>query len=314
MIISKERLIQEADSIGFRAEILEKVLMLIYLLEAFSKDEFLKEKLALKGGTALNLFYFELARLSVDLDLNYIGYIDRENMLKERPEIESRIERICFKSNFILYRKPSVHAGGKMIWRYPSVLGNQSNIEIDLNFMYRVPLIPITKKDSFTVAGQKAQGISILDIHELAAGKLSALIDRGASRDIFDAHYLFHRIKLDDFILRPLFVIYAGMSKKTDLRTIEKLIITENTTEFKNRLLPLLSRKLIFAKTWSKNLIHECQEQFSRLLPLKENEHEFLTRLFDHNELKPELICGEKLAKLVKQHPALHWRMRKVLK
>ena len=30
-----------------------------------------------KGGTAINLFYLDLVRLSVDIDLNYIGHVER---------------------------------------------------------------------------------------------------------------------------------------------------------------------------------------------------------------------------------------------
>lgn len=63
------------------AEILEKALLLMDLLEHFFSDPFLKEKIVLKGGAALNLFYLELPRLSVDVDvdvdLNYIGEIGR---------------------------------------------------------------------------------------------------------------------------------------------------------------------------------------------------------------------------------------------
>jgi hypothetical protein len=37
--------------------------------------------MVLKGGTALNLFVLDVPRLSVDIDLNYIGAADRETML-----------------------------------------------------------------------------------------------------------------------------------------------------------------------------------------------------------------------------------------
>ena len=40
--------------------------------------------MALKGGTALNLFRFDDPRLSVDIDLNNIGAVDREGMLADR--------------------------------------------------------------------------------------------------------------------------------------------------------------------------------------------------------------------------------------
>lgn len=45
---------------------LEKVAYLLGLREALSRHPSLKGKLALKGGTALNLFVFHIPRLSVD--------------------------------------------------------------------------------------------------------------------------------------------------------------------------------------------------------------------------------------------------------
>lgn len=63
MKISKELLIRESGKTGFRAEILEKVWRLMNVLEGIQAHPFLRERLVLKGGTALNLFIFELPRL-----------------------------------------------------------------------------------------------------------------------------------------------------------------------------------------------------------------------------------------------------------
>ena len=79
---------------GFDAVQLEKVIRLRQLLIEFRKHPFLRERLVLKGGTAVNLFYLELARLSVDIDLNYIGQLDREEMQRERLEIVKATEQI----------------------------------------------------------------------------------------------------------------------------------------------------------------------------------------------------------------------------
>jgi len=87
MILSKERLLIEASASGFRSEILEKVLVLMKLLEELHKDAYLQNRLVLKGGTALNLFHFGLPRLSVDADLNYIGHVNREIMLEEARDL-----------------------------------------------------------------------------------------------------------------------------------------------------------------------------------------------------------------------------------
>ena len=52
-----------ARDMGFPADSLEKVLCLRELLAELHKHPFLEGKLVLKGGTALNLFYLDLARL-----------------------------------------------------------------------------------------------------------------------------------------------------------------------------------------------------------------------------------------------------------
>jgi hypothetical protein len=80
--LSLDDLQREAAAAGFRTEPLEKVLRLLETLEALRSHPFLKERIVLKGGTALNLFIFEVPRLSVDIDLNYIGSADRGTMLE----------------------------------------------------------------------------------------------------------------------------------------------------------------------------------------------------------------------------------------
>ena len=48
----KEKLSAEAQTSGFRPEVLEKVIHLLNLLEWFQSHPFLKGPLALRGGTA----------------------------------------------------------------------------------------------------------------------------------------------------------------------------------------------------------------------------------------------------------------------
>lgn len=70
---SPETLVKQAEATGFRPDMLEKVGLLLQLLDAIRSHPFLKNKLVLKGGTALNLFIFDVPRLSIDIDLNYVG-------------------------------------------------------------------------------------------------------------------------------------------------------------------------------------------------------------------------------------------------
>lgn len=123
---------------------------------------------------------------------SYIGQLERERMLQERPMINDAINMILGQNKFELDRNPGFHAGGKMVWRYSSVLSQKGNLEIDLNYMYRQPLWPI-KLLTPKISIEKVIQVPVLDIHELAAGKLSALFSRTASRDLFDAHCLLKR-------------------------------------------------------------------------------------------------------------------------
>lgn len=311
MKYSKKQLMALSDNTGFRAEILEKVLLLMDLLELFFNDPILKEKLVLKGGTALNLFYLELPRLSVDIDLNYIGEVEREKMLLDRKKVEERIIAICKLQKFTLYRKPEVHAGGKLVWRYPSTLGHTGNLEIDLNFMYRIPLLPINKKTSIQIGDSYVKNISVLDIHELAAGKLAALVSRSLGRDLFDTHCLFSNGCLKLEILRPIFVAYLGISNQKNTRKLIPEQITIDFEELQNRLLPMLSKSRLNHENksiWPKEMLIGVQKSLQTLLPLRENDIAFLDALLDHGEIKPEIITDDlQLQENIKLHPALHW-------
>lgn len=309
MKYSKEQLNNIAQNTGFRAEIIEKVLLLMDLLSVFASDHILQHSMVLKGGTALNLFYLDLPRLSVDIDLNYIGETNREKMLQARSDIEERILAICKSQGFTVYRKPTVHAGGKVIWRYPSALGNVGNLEIDLNFMYRVPLLPIQNKKSYTISGRFVENIPILDIHELTAGKLSALIDRKLGRDFFDIYNLLIHKDLDIETLRLIFTVYAGIGYKKDFSPEQ---LDFDFKELQNRLFPLLSKheleKITDKFQWAKKMLTEIRTKLGKFFPLRENEVGFLEALLNFGEIKPELLTKKiDFQEKVKAHPAIHW-------
>ena len=60
MRVSAEQLAAAAEATGFRADMLERVAQLLGLLDAMPRHPFLRGRLALKGGTALNLFVFDV--------------------------------------------------------------------------------------------------------------------------------------------------------------------------------------------------------------------------------------------------------------
>jgi predicted nucleotidyltransferase component of viral defense system len=310
MKISRRRLLDEAQATGFRPEVLEKVIQLLNLLQGFNRHPFLKGKLALKGGTALNLFLFDLPRLSVDIDLNYIGAVDRQTMMDERPKIEQAVQAVCSREGMNVTRVPDDHAGGKWRLRYDSSVGEGGNLEVDLNFMFRVPLWPVIQMDA-NVGSYGATQIPVLDVHELAAGKLAALLARHASRDLFDAHHLLTQTELDNEKLRLGFVLYGAMNRK-DWRTVSIDDIGYDKHEIENQLVPVVRREFLGNKMpsdWAERMILQCKDALSAVLPLKDTETTFLDAILDHGEIKPELLTDDAEMKTrITDHPLLQWK------
>lgn len=315
MLNSKEQLMHQARSGSYKPEILEKVYRLLDVFQQIMVVPFLQERLVLKGGTALNLFCFErLPRLSVDIDLNYIGALDRKKMLEEKLVIMDAIQQIMSQNQFERYRTPMKHAGGKMVWFYPSLLGQRGSLEIDINFMYRQPLFPVVLKSPNIQEYKHLQG-PVLDIHELAAGKLSALFDRNVSRDWFDAHYLLTQMPLDKQKLKLAFVIYLAMTK-IDLSHMIPERIDFDLTDLRNWLIPVMHQASVPRKTpelkkWAATRIEELREQLTGLLPLDTNEITFISKIRNEGIVSPELITADaELAKKVVSHPAINWAIR----
>lgn len=312
MIFSKQDILPVAEATGFKADAVEKVCFLLNLLNMLNAHPFLKNKFALKGGTALNLFFFEMPRLSVDIDLNYIGEVDRTKMLEERPKIDKALQAIFLREGFSVKRMPDEHAGGKWRLGYQSYTGQPGNLEVDLNFMFRQPLLPVKHLDSYTLGDFQAKAIPVVDIHELAAGKLAALFSRHQARDLFDAHKLFTEERLDLPTLRTIFVVYGAFNRK-DWRTISIEDISFDKKELEEMLYPLLRRNFISKATeimpFAQKLIDESRNKISAVFPFTECEMDFLNAVLERGEVKPELITSDlDLQKRISNHPMLQWK------
>jgi predicted nucleotidyltransferase component of viral defense system len=318
MNLDPQAMAREVATTGFGAEPLEKVFRLMALLDALNSHSFLKTRIALKGGTALNLFHFDVPRLSVDIDLNYIGAAIRETMLAERPKVEQAVQAVCAREGLAVRRVPTDHAGGKWRITYEGRKGNSGNLELDVNFMLRTPLWPCVTKDCHAVGSVRAASVRVLDLHELTAGKLAALLARSASRDVFDAHALLATPGLDVAKLRLGFVVYGGINRK-DWRTVSIADVTASPNDVQVELVPMLRSDRAPARrevaAWVDKLVAECRERLSLVLPLNDKEIEFLRRLNDEGEIVPDLLTSDPdMQAKMRDHPGLKWKALNVRK
>jgi hypothetical protein len=246
------------------------------------------------------------------MDLNYIGAPDKKTMLEERPKVDNAMRAVCQREGFMARQSPTEHAGAKWLLRYESAFGQGANLTVDLNFMFRMPLWPVTPFDSRLLGSFKAEKIPLLDLHEIAAGKLCALLSREAARDLFDAHQLLTQKTLEKDRLRLAFIVYGAMNRK-DWRTVSEEDINYGASELANELIPVLrtdeSSEVHESERWVSRLIQECRRTISIVLPFTKNEREFLDHLLDRGEIYPSLITDdEEMMKKIQNHPGLQWK------
>ena len=188
------------DTVYFKqAELLLRILPLIHKVEVF----------ALKGGTAINFFFRELPRLSVDIDLTYL-------LVNERDFALDDISRALFSlSKEIRRRIPRTLIVQKNIRGTNTLKGmivNQEGVtvKIEPNLVLRGSVYPPEIKE----LSQKAQDFFELSVRsrtlardELYAGKICAALDRQHPRDLFDVHFLVKNEGLTAE-MRRAFIVY----------------------------------------------------------------------------------------------------------
>ena len=297
---------------GFDERVVEKVLHLVHLLNTLNSHPSLRGKWVLKGGTALNLFVLPHPRLSVDIDLNYIGALERENMLADRPKIEQAAQAVFSREGFAVRRVPSEHAGGKWRLSYPSFTGQPANLDVDFNFMHRQPLWEIHHADSHPLGDFQAKRIPILDLHELAAGKLSALFSRRQARDLFDCHRILDTDALQRERLRIAFVAYGGMNRK-DWRTVSVDDVDFDSAELARQLGPSLRtrqpREQEALAEYGAWLAEECRRALSIVLPFTDAEFAFLDLLLERGEIDASILTSDvSLQQRIQAQPLLEWK------
>lgn len=307
-----------ATDTGYQPGTLEKVLRLIDLLEEIAGDTFLRDRLALKGGTALNVFHLGLDRLSVDIDLNYIGSIDRDVMLKDRPQIEEALQRILAAGGYSVRRLPEEHAGGKWIASYTSALGGNATLEVDLNYMMRQPLFGTARMNSVQLGSATAKDVLVINLHEIVAGKLVALLDRRAARDLFDARRIFNIPNIDWRQVKAA-MLAIGAAGRNDWRKASIDTIGADPKELRQKLLICLPRTAFAEQgsvdAWIAETTALCRERVAPLLVLSAGEQAFLDGVIEEGAIDASgLDADADLQARIAAMPMLHWKASHVRK
>lgn len=312
---SIRRVKEIGDRTGFREDIIEKVIRLENLMLDIFAHPYLSKRFLLKGGTSLNFCYFNTSRLSVDIDLNYIGKTEIEEMKKEKLEISKSIKKILEDQRYKLLREPQEeHAGGKWLLGYKDLWDNNRNLEIDINYLFRVS-IGVPQEINFKAfQDSKEFNITLVSKEELFAGKTVATLFRTSAKDVYDlANIAGYSGEFDRVLFRKA-VILLGSSQRKDFRKIKPDKLQEITEkDIEVFLYPLIPQ----SERVSRNKLLRVVEPFvANLLNFKKEEQEFLDRFLNKAEYIPILLFKEypNLSKQLEKHPALLWKRLNVEK
>lgn len=140
---------------------------------------------ALKGGTAINLFYNNMPRLSVDIDLVYLPIKNREASILDMNEKLQEIAQVLTKSGY----QTSTSKTYKEQLHKLNVMKDNTSIIIEPNYTIRGTVLPPKKKVLVPAAieyfDRKVTALCI-DDQEVYSGKMVAFLDRQHPRDLFD--------------------------------------------------------------------------------------------------------------------------------
>lgn len=313
MTVSRDFLARAASSTGFQIGPLEKVVCLGELAHDVSRHPLLGETLVLKGGTPLNLCFGEPRRMSVDLDYNYIGHLDRARMLEDRPGVTQALIDLATRRGYTVQTSAEEHAGHTLFLRYRSVDGPADQIKVDANFMMRLSLDQPKKLQVWQPAELDQPAVMVVGLMELLIGKMLAFLDRAAARDAWDLANLSRPVAqaLTNEAFRPTFLALCGMlihqPSATSEARIRKLVSDEVVQK---QLLPMLVDP---AGVTATSLVDTAWPRVAPFVQLSEAEAGYF-RAVTAGELKTELLFPSDAAEATRlaRHPALLWRVANV--
>lgn len=178
--------------------------------------------------------------------------------------------------------------------------------------MFRLPLWQVATLDSKQIGNWKATGIPVLNINELVAGKITALLSRHQARDLFDCRQTHHIKNLNTKRLRTAFVVFGAMNRK-DWREVSVEDLNFDSAEITRQLEPTLRYGVIqengITEKFVRELIEGCQNMLSKLLPFTDGEKKFLDLLLDKGEIDPTFLTDDTtLQDRIRKQPLLEWK------
>ena len=271
-----------------------QVKLLIDVLPYIAKEECF----ALKGGTAINLFYNNLSRLSVDIDLTYIGFESRDIA---SANINNALKRIADDLNAKGY---IANVQGNDIEKKIICSNQHAKIKIEPNYIIRGYIEkPKTLEVCENVEDEFGYvQIQVVSKKELYGGKICAALDRQHPRDLFDIKELIERDGINEELVKGFIAMLLSHDKP--LHEILNPNIKNQTEIFEKQFQGMTNKNFSYVEHEQtlNNLINIIKE---KIFPYKQH-------LLDFVSLKGDL--GNFKINNLEKLPAIKWKIKNLQK
>jgi Nucleotidyl transferase AbiEii toxin, Type IV TA system len=293
--------------VAFTQSVIEKVERLLEVLSALEGDPFLGRMFVLHGGTALNLFHDEVPRLSVDIDLMFTGAVDLETMREMRPQVDTRFRGVVAALGYAVQGTNDEHSGQTYRVKY-----GDEYIKVDVSYLARVALLdPELPRCSLA---DPPVVFPTLRLPELVSGKIKALVERRAARDLYDLYRLSCKEPglLEDPLARALAVRAVSVSDPFPrVRTPSQVldVLESPPSEYTEPLLAMLpaGERPDYAE-----MLGAVRRWLSALDVTTAAEAEFMRLLDEEAEYRPQLLFAAwpDVLKRATMDPVMAWKLR----
>jgi Nucleotidyl transferase AbiEii toxin, Type IV TA system len=169
---------------------------------------------------------------------------------------------------------------------------------------------------SVPIGSYRATNVPVLDIHEIVAGKMVALVTRRAARDLFDAHRIIAMPNLDWAKIKVATLMIGASAKSFDWRTASCDAIAGEVGDITGKLTMCLHDRYFDAfgpANWIETVTAECRDKLAPLFQLTARERAFLDAVLDQGEIDASsLDVPESVRVAIEACPALRWKVQNI--
>lgn len=221
---------------------LERDYLLILLLHeiyyVFTND------LIFKGGTALK-YFFNLNRFSEDLDFSFTGQKGTSGRRYLNDKMDVALSHFNVQYNIVENERRGNKVGNSTIGINYEIrikgplnqrMGQLQNIKVDISLRDDVIRKPELKYLLPVYPDIATFSLPVMNLEEILAEKIAAMIERDKMRDIYDIYYLLtiKNVKYEEKLVKEKMLRRGETFKKTDLS--KKLEEVSNKIKWKSEL------------------------------------------------------------------------------